>query len=103
MASNIVRINPASKELLLGFAEARRVSLPVMLDRVIEHYRRQNLFEQANAAYAKLRQDPTAWQSYKRDLDLWDATLMDGLAHGESCVKERASRYTAKRKKRKKS
>lgn len=103
MTSNIVRINPGSKELLMGFAEVQRVSLPVMLDRVIEHYRRENLFEQANAAYARLRQDPKAWQSYKRDLELWDATLMDGFDHGESCVRERRSRYAAKWKKRKKS
>jgi hypothetical protein len=32
-------------------------------------------------SYARLRADPDAWADYKRELEEWDAILMDGLEH----------------------
>ncbi|MBI1976495.1 MAG: hypothetical protein HYS56_03190 [Candidatus Omnitrophica bacterium] len=79
MASNIIRINPASKEIVMGFAKSYRVSLPTMLDRVIEDYRRRRLLEQANTAYEVLKKDPKQWEAYQREMQLWDQALSDGL------------------------
>jgi AbrB family looped-hinge helix DNA binding protein len=43
---------------------------------------RARLIEASNEAYARLRADPQAWEEYRRELALWDVTLMDGLSDG---------------------
>lgn len=98
MASNIVRINPASKELLMGFAESYQVSLPTMLDRVIDDYRRRHLLEQANTAYEVLRKDPKQWEAYRHEMQLWDQALADGLTDA-SVVCEPRKKYQGRRQK----
>jgi hypothetical protein len=37
------------------------------------------LLEAANAAYAKLREDPIASKGFDEETLEWDATLLDGL------------------------
>jgi len=41
--------------------------------------RRRRLIEDTNAAYAKLREDPRAWDQHLRERAAWDVTLSDGL------------------------
>lgn len=43
---------------------------------------RQQVLEQANAAYAALRADPAAWAALEAERRAWDATLGDGLEEG---------------------
>ena len=99
MPSGIVRIGNTAKEVLHQLADLEHLSMQAMLDRVIEYYRRQRLFEQANAGYAELRQDPKAWQAYQKEMVEWDVTLMDGLKNEESFVSDQKSKYRAHRTK----
>jgi predicted transcriptional regulator len=79
MASATVRISERSRETLRKLAAKSGESMQAILDRAIEEYRRQQILEEGNAAYARLREDPEAWAEWKRELAIWDATLMDGL------------------------
>jgi len=41
--------------------------------------RRRRLTEDTNAAYARLREDPAAWEQHLKEREEWDAALADGL------------------------
>lgn len=48
-----------------------------------ERRRRLRIFEEYEAALAKLQEDPEAWGEYQAELRLWETTLMDGLPENE--------------------
>jgi hypothetical protein len=50
-----------------------------VLEDALEHYRRQQLLEATNAAYATLQTEPVAWSELVRERMEWDQTLADGL------------------------
>ena len=54
-------------------------TLQQMLDQAIENQRRHLLLERANCAYAKLRQNKKAWDSWRAELRQLDQTLSDGI------------------------
>jgi len=78
MASTI-RISPAAHQSLTKMARETDSSLQEMLDQAIENQRRRLLLERANRAYAKLRQNKKAWESWRAELRQLDATLSDGI------------------------
>jgi hypothetical protein len=45
----------------------------------LEMERRKLLLESANAAYAKIREDPIASREFDEETTSWDFTLLDGL------------------------
>jgi len=74
-----IRISPAAHQSLTKMARETNSSLQEMLDQAIENQRRRLLLERANRAYAKLRQNKKAWESWRAELRQLDATLGDGL------------------------
>lgn len=79
MASETVRIKPATHAKLRTLAEKSGQSMPDLLEQAVESLRRQLFLDAADAAYATLRQDPKAWQAELDERMLWEATLSDGL------------------------
>jgi hypothetical protein len=55
------------------------VSMQQIIDQALELYRRQQLMQQTNLAYAQLREDAAAWDELETDRAAWDTTLNDGL------------------------
>jgi hypothetical protein len=83
MSAPTVPINEASYQLLKELAEQTGQTMPDVLDKALDAYRRKLFFEQMNAGYAELRADPEAWAEHLAERKLWDATLMDGLGSDE--------------------
>jgi hypothetical protein len=54
-------------------------SMQDVVVRAVEAYRRQRIIDQANEAYAALRQDPVAWSREQAEREEWDVTAGDGL------------------------
>jgi hypothetical protein len=79
MSAPTVPISEASYRLLKELAEQSGQTLPEVLDKALDAYRRKLFFDQLNAGYAELRADPEAWAEHLAERKLWDATLMDGL------------------------
>jgi hypothetical protein len=50
-----------------------------VVERAVEHYRRELFLADLNAAYARLRADPVAWRDELAERALWETTLADGL------------------------
>jgi hypothetical protein len=82
MSSITVRLDAASRETLKELAAQSGQSMQEVLRRAVEEYRRRVFLEGVNAAYARLRRDPRAWEQAGREREEWDATVADGLARG---------------------
>ena len=82
MASETVRIKPATHEALRELAAATGQSMPEVLDEAVESLRRARLLDETNRAYTGLRSDPKAWQAELAERAAWEATLGDDLEDG---------------------
>jgi hypothetical protein len=79
MASDTVRIKPATHAKLRELAEKAGQSMPQTLEQAVDVYYRQRLLEDSNRAYAALRGDSRAWAEELAQRKLLDGTLGDGL------------------------
>ena len=79
MPSETVRIHAETHAKLRDLAERCGRSMPQVLADAVELYRRQTFLEDANRAYATLRQDAKAWAAEQAERAAWDTTLSDGL------------------------
>jgi predicted transcriptional regulator len=79
MSGTTVRISLTAHEKLRTLAGQTGESMQTVLDRALEVYRRQQLLQQANMAFATLRENSTAWKAEQEERSLWETTLGDGL------------------------
>ncbi len=79
MQSATVTISRSNYNILKELAAGSGESMQVILDKAIEQYRRQVFLQQANIAYAALRNNSEAWQAELEEREAWDVTLSDGL------------------------
>lgn len=79
MASTTVRISPGAHDALRELAIRTGEPMQAVLDKAIEHYRRQRFLDELNTAFAALREDPVGWAAELAEREAWDATLADGL------------------------
>lgn len=77
--SATVRISEQSHQKLREIAAQSGEPMQAILDKALEQYRRQKFWEECNAAYAALQQDPEAWEDLQREYKSFEGTLMDGL------------------------
>lgn len=82
-AAKLVRISQSSQEALRQLARSQHASMQAVLDKAIEEYRRAQMFAEADSAFASLKNDPAAWAEERRERELWDHALQDGLEQGE--------------------
>ena len=79
MESCTVAIGSTSYKTLQEMAARSGESIQEILDKAIEQYRRQKFLEEANNAYAALRNNSEAWADEIEEREAWDVTLTDGL------------------------
>lgn len=77
--STTVRINPVSLQALKQIALQAGEPMQAVLDKAIEVYRRQWFLEQANKAFASLKENPEAWEEELSERREWEVTINDGL------------------------
>ncbi|MCP4662143.1 MAG: toxin-antitoxin system protein [bacterium] len=75
----MVRISERSNAVIEELANVDGLSAQHVLDEAVEVYRRQRFLDDANRAFAALRNDPSAWAEEQEERAAWDATLLDGL------------------------
>jgi predicted transcriptional regulator len=79
MASTTVRVSTETRDLLRKLAAATGEPLQRVLERAVEHYRREQFYAEFNAAFERLRSDPAAWEDYLAEQTEMEGTLADGL------------------------
>lgn len=79
-AATTVRVSRTTHQRLQELAREAGVTMPELVDWLIEADRGRRLFDRANEAYAGLQADPAAWDAELAERHTWDAALADGLA-----------------------
>jgi predicted transcriptional regulator len=79
MAQTTVRITQKTRDTLRRLARAEKQSMQLVLEQAVETYRRKRFLEQLNQDFATLKEDDKAWAELKKEYDLWDTTIEDGL------------------------
>jgi hypothetical protein len=77
MKATTIRVDISTRDRLARIAddEFDGASLGGALQRLIDEHEMQA----AHAAYARLRNDPAAWDEYRSEIADWDAVTGDGL------------------------
>ena len=73
------RISDSTHQVLRRLAERSGESMQALLDKAVEHYRRQRFLEENNRAFEALRADASAWKGEQAEREQWDITVADGL------------------------
>lgn len=71
MAAKTIRVTVRTHAILRELASANVVSIPALLDELVEQYRREQFFLDLEAAYARLRADPAAWAREVAERTVW--------------------------------
>ena len=79
MATTTVRINRKAQERLKQVSDLAGEKMVDVLEKAIDAYWRQQFLHGVADDFAKLRQDPKAWQQELTERQEWDQTLSDGL------------------------
>lgn len=79
MPNPTVRISAEAHGRLKSLAERSGETMQTVLERAIAEEEKRRFFVEVDAAYAALQEDPEAWQEYCAEMEVWDATLLDGL------------------------
>lgn len=79
MPTTTIRVSKKTHDQVRALAQQTGETMQEVISRAIEQYQEQLFWRQVNEAYARLRQNPTAWQEELEERRLWDNTLMDGL------------------------
>jgi hypothetical protein len=77
--STTIRVSRRARDTLREMTQASGHSMQEVLEEALELYRRQQLLEATNAAYAALRAEQEGWDDLEAERKAWDATLADGL------------------------
>ena len=79
MATTTIRVSLRARDWLQELAQTSGSSMQTVLEQALEQYRRQQLLEATNAAYAALRAAPEAWANLEHERLAWEQTRADGL------------------------
>jgi predicted transcriptional regulator len=74
MATTTMRVSLRARDLLQELAQMSGRSMQAVVEQAREQYRRQQLLEATNAAYASLRAQPEASASLQQERLAWDQT-----------------------------
>jgi predicted transcriptional regulator len=79
MTTTTIRVSFHTRALLQELAQTSGRSMQAVLEQALEQYRRQQLLDATNAAYAAIHAAPETWADLKEERLAWDQTLVDGL------------------------
>ncbi|MBM3465360.1 MAG: toxin-antitoxin system protein [Armatimonadetes bacterium] len=89
-----VRISERAHRQLKELAAKTGQPMQTVIDQAVETYRQQRFVFEANASYARLRENEGAWANYQEELGAWEATLADDLPPKPAGEKKRSTRRT---------
>ncbi len=78
MSGTTVRVSSKTAKTLKEIARETGDSVQKVLDRAVEEHRRVLFLEEANKAYAELKENPPQWKEEQEERELWSNTLIDG-------------------------
>ncbi|NSW91666.1 MAG: toxin-antitoxin system protein [Firmicutes bacterium] len=74
-----IRVSRDVYNAIKYLAKQTNENMQDIVENAVNEYKKRRFFEEMNNAYAKLKSDPKAWDEEKKERELWDITLSDGL------------------------
>jgi hypothetical protein len=84
MAQSTVNLTDSTHRVLQALSAQTGKSIPEILAKAVEEYRRKVFFEGLDRDYAALKADPEAWAEELQERQLFANTLMDAIDPTES-------------------
>ncbi|MGC4107352.1 MAG: hypothetical protein QM753_13600 [Thermomicrobiales bacterium] len=78
-SSPVVQLSPQTHAKLLAFSKDEARPMGEIVADLVDRYEREQFWLSVRAAYARLRDDPAAWQAYLDEVDAWDTVASDVL------------------------
>lgn len=79
MTTTTIRVSTKTQQTVRHLALQAGLPMQEVVDHAIELYRRKQLLDAANAAYAAVQAQPAMLHEMLEERAEWDATLSDGL------------------------
>jgi hypothetical protein len=79
-ASTTVRVRPETREAIARLSERRGLSAGDLLSELVAREEENELLGAMNEDFAALRRDASQWRALAREREVWERTLLDGLA-----------------------
>ena len=79
MTTSSIDITDSTRDLLQAMSRQTGRTIPEILEKAVEEYRRKIFFEGLDQDYTVLKADPEAWAQELEERKLFENTLMDGL------------------------
>ena len=83
MKTQIVRISSETHSRLKAMALASGETIGEILAKAVDAYRREMLLNDANRAFAKLKEREELWKDEQKEREEWETALADGLDRDE--------------------
>ncbi|SSC12111.1 conserved protein of unknown function [Mesotoga infera] len=83
MKTQIVRISSETHSRLKAMALASGETIGEILAKAVDAYRREMLLNDANRAFAKLKEREELWKDEQKEREEWETALADGLKKDE--------------------
>ena len=77
-----IRVSRDVYNIIKHLSEQKNENMQNIVENAIKEYKKRKFFEEMNRAYANLRSDSQAWEEEKKERELWDISLSDGLEPG---------------------
>lgn len=89
MAATVsIRIPVETHQRLRELAHRKHKSLSETLVEAVDTYEMELMWREAEASYARVRDDPEAWKEWQEETTLWDTTSIDGVPDDDEYAKE---------------
>ena len=79
MSTTTIRVTSETHEILRTLAGQENLPIQSLVHMAVSEYRRRQILEAGNLAYAALRAEPAALAEELEERAAWDVTLSDGL------------------------
>ncbi len=83
MKTQIVRISSETHSRLKAMASASGETIGEILAKEVDAYRREMLLNDANRAFARLKEREELWKDEQKEREEWETALADGLDKDE--------------------
>ena len=83
MKTQIVRISSETHSRLKAMASASGETIGEILAKAVDVYRRKMVLNDANGAFARLKERKELWKDEQNEREEWETALADGLEKDE--------------------
>ncbi len=79
--ATVVKLKPETHARLQAIAKLEDRPMGEVVTTLIDAYEQRRFWKEVRASYARLKEDPVAWQDYRDEVELLEGSPSDGLTN----------------------